>query len=275
MLLTGVGYRYSRRAPWVLEKVDLDLAPGALIRIGGYNGSGKSTLLRIVAGAHRPGRGRVSERPGRCAYVPGALPALPFKVGDYLSHLGRIQGLTSGETEARVQAGLERFEATGYRKHRIGDLSRGTAQKVAIVQALLGEPQLLILDEAWTSLDAAGQAELDTVAREMRDEGGIVVYVDHDAQRLAEDATAAYVLRDGTLLPASAADFAVPMAVIDFEGAPDPWPLPGQPRTLTDGALRVTILAEHSDRLLRDVLSTYPNTHIRTVRTVEGGREAL
>lgn len=275
MLLTGVGYRYSRRAPWVLDKVDLDLAPGALIRIGGYNGSGKSTLLRIVAGAHRPGRGQVSERPARTAYVPGQLPALPFKVQDYLGHLGRIQGLTSGEAEARVQAGLERFEATGYRKHRIGDLSRGTAQKVAIVQALLAEPELLILDEAWTSLDSAGQAELDTVARELRDDGGIVVYVDHDAQRLAEDATAAYLLRDGTLLPASAADFAVPMAVIDFENAPDPWPLPGHPRTLADGAMRVTILAAHSDRLLRDVLSTYPNTHVRTVRTVEGGRENL
>lgn len=273
MLLTGVGYRYSRRAPWVLERVDLDLPHGALIRIGGYNGTGKSTLLRIIAGAHRPGRGRVVDRPARTAYVPGQLPMLPFKVQDYLGHLGRIQGLTAGETEARMQVGLERFGAQGYRKHRIGDLSRGTAQKVAIVQALLREPELLILDEAWTSLDAAGQAELDTVARESRDNGNIVVYVDHDAQRLTEDATAAYLLRDGMLAPASASDFAVPMAVIDFEKAPDPWPLPGQARTLNDGALRVTVLAEHADRLLRDVLATYPNTHVRSLRTVEGGRE--
>jgi len=65
----------------------------------------------------------------------------------------------------------------------------------------------------------------------------------------------------------------VPMAVIDFEKAPDPWPLPGQARMLTDGALRVTVLAEHSDRLLRDVLATYPNTHVRSLRTVEGGQE--
>jgi ABC-2 type transport system ATP-binding protein len=273
MLLTGVGYRYSRRAPWVLERVDLDLPRGALIRVGGYNGTGKSTLLRIIAGAHRPGRGQVLDRPVRAAYVPGQLPMLPFKVQDYLGHLGRIQGLTVGETEARVQAGLERFGAQGYRKHRIGDLSRGTAQKVAIVQALLREPELLILDEAWTSLDAAGQAELDTVARESRDNGGIVVYVDHDAQRLTEDATAAYLLRDGLLAPASASDFAVPMAVIDLEKAPDPWPLPGQARMLADGALRVTVLAEHSDRLLREVLATYPNTHVRSLRTVEGGRE--
>ena len=273
MLLTGVGYRYSLRSPWVLDRVDLELAPGSLTRVGGYNGTGKSTLMRIVAGAHRPGRGRVAQRPARCAYVPGQLPALPFKVQDYLAHLGRIQGLSAPEAEARLQAGLERFEATGYRKHRIGDLSRGTAQKVAIVQALLGEPELLILDEAWTSLDAAGQEQLDLVARTLRDAGGIVVYVDHDAQRLAEDATAAYVLRDGVLLAASAADFAVPTAVIDLEGAPDPWPLPGQARPLNDGALRVTIDAEHSDRLLRELLQSFPKTHVRTVRTVEGGRE--
>lgn len=273
MLLTGVGYRYSRRAPWVLDRVELELAPGSLTRIGGYNGTGKSTLMRIVAGAHRPGRGRVADRPARAAYVPGQLPALPFKVQDYLLHLGRIQGLSVPETEARVAAGLERFEATGYRKHRIGDLSRGTAQKVAIVQALLGEPGLLILDEAWTSLDAAGQEQLDLVARSLRDAGGIVVYVDHDAQRLAEEATAAYVLRDGVLLPASAADFAVPTAVIDLENAPVPWPLPGQARPLADGALRVTVDAEHSDRLLRELLGAFPQTHVRTVRTVEGGRE--
>jgi len=273
MLLNGVGYRYSRRAPWVLENVRLELGPGSLTRIGGYNGSGKSTLMRIAAGVHRPGRGSVADRPARAAYVPGQLPALPFKVQDYLVHLGRIQGLSEPEAEQRLQAGLERFEAWGYRRHRIGDLSRGTAQKVAIVQALLGEPELLILDEAWTSLDAAGQGELDDVARAVRDAGGIVVYVDHDAQRLAEDATAAYLLRDGALQPAGAADFAVPTALIDLEGAPEPWPLPGRVRPLADGAIRVSIDAEHSDRLLREVLTRYPHTHIRTVRMTEGSAE--
>ncbi|MBR7835280.1 ABC transporter ATP-binding protein [Actinospica durhamensis] len=273
MLLNGVGYRYSLRAPWVLDRVHLELGPGSLTRIGGYNGSGKSTLMRIAAGVHRPGRGSVLERPARAAYVPGQLPAVPFKVQDYLLQLGRIQGLSPAEAESRLTAGLERFEASGYRKHRIGDLSRGTAQKVAIVQALLGEPELLILDEAWTSLDAAGQRELDEVARTVRDGGGIVVYVDHDAQRLAEDATAAYVLRDGVLIAASAADFAVPTALIDLEGAPEPWPLPGRVRALADGGTRVSIDAQHSDRLLRELLTQYPKTHVRTVRMVEGGGE--
>jgi ABC-type multidrug transport system ATPase subunit len=254
----------------VLGQVDLDLQPGALTRIGGYNGTGKSTLMRIIAGAHRPGRGTVTGRPARVAYVPGQLPPLPFKAHDYLRHVGRIQGLSAQEADERAEGWLERFEALSYRKHRIGDLSRGTAQKVAIIQALLAEPDLLILDEAWTSLDTSGQETLDEVARAAVGRGGRVVYVDHDPQRLAEDATAAYVLRDGMLFQASAVDFAVPLVVIDLEDAPEPWPGPGRGRPLADGALRITVEPDGSDRLLHEILSMHPKTHVRSVRTVDG-----
>src|SRR5438445_13677607 len=215
MRLSAVGYRYAWRAPWVLDRVDLEVQPGDLIRIGGYNGTGKSTLMRIIAGAHLPGRGTVTGRPSRVAYVPGQLPPMPLKANDYLRHCGRIQGLSADEAQERAADWLERFEALGYRKHRIGDLSRGTAQKVAIIQALLTEPDLLILDEAWTSLDTSGQETLDEIARGTAKRGGRVVYVDHDPQRLADDATASHVLRDGSLFQASAADFDIPLAVID------------------------------------------------------------
>jgi ABC-type Mn2+/Zn2+ transport system ATPase subunit len=270
MLLSAVGYRYGWRAPWVLGRVDLELRPGDLVRIGGYNGTGKSTLMRIIAGAHLPGRGAVTDRPDRTAYVPGQLPPLPFKTHDYLRHCGRIRGLSAGEADERILHWLERFEALGYRKHRIGDLSRGTAQKVAIIQALLAEPQLLILDESWTSLDSYGQETLDEVARETVRRGGQVVFVDHDAQRLSDDATAAYVLRDGILSQASAVDFELPMVVIDLEYAPEPWPGPAVGRVLADGVLRIEVDPEKSDRLLREILSVHPKVHILSVRVVDG-----
>jgi ABC-2 type transport system ATP-binding protein len=279
MLLSGVGYRYGWRAPWVLAQVDLDLRPGDLVRIGGYNGTGKSTLMRIIAGAHQPGRGAVTDRPARVAYVPGQLPPLPFKTHDYLRHCGRMRGLSVAEADERILGWLERFEALGYRKHRIGDLSRGTAQKVAIIQALLAEPDLLILDESWTSLDSSGQETLDEVARATVRRGGQVVYVDHDPQRLAEDATAAHVLRDGILSQASAVDFEIPMVVIDLEFAPDPWPGPARGRVLADGVLRIEVETEESDRLLREILAKHPKIHVLSVRAVDGratqaGRQA-
>lgn len=270
MRLSAVGYRYAWRAPWVLDRVDLDLQPGDLVRIGGYNGSGKSTLMRVIAGAHRPGRGTVADRPDRVAYVPGQLPPVPFKAHDYLRHLGRVHGLSARQADERVLAWLERFEALGYRKHRIGDLSRGTAQKVAIIQALISEPDLLILDEAWTSLDTSGQQTLDEVARETTRRGGRVVFVDHDPQRLSDDATAAYVLRDGLLHQASAVDFELPLVVIDLEHAPDPWPGPGRGRLLADDVLRIEVEPDGSDRLLHDILTAHRGIHVLSVRTVDG-----
>jgi len=270
MRLSAVGYRYGWRAPWVLSRVDLELRPGDLVRVGGYNGTGKSTLMRIIAGAHRPGRGTVTGRPRRSAYVPGQLPPIPLKAIDYLLHCGRTQGLSTDETEERASGWLERFEALSYRKHRIGDLSRGTAQKVAIVQALLTEPDLLVLDEAWTSLDTSGQETLDGIAREVAGRGGRVVYVDHDPQRLADDATAALVLRDGILTQASATDFELPLVVIDLENAPDPWPGPGRGRLLADGLLRFEVEPDGSDRLLQEILAVHPKIHVLSVRTVDG-----
>jgi ABC-type multidrug transport system ATPase subunit len=270
MRLSAVGYRYGWRAPWVLSRVDLELDSGALVRIGGYNGSGKSTLMRIVAGVHRPGRGVVADRPSRVAYVPGQLSALPFKAHDYLSHCGRIHGLSAEEADERIGGWLERFEAAGYRKHRISDLSRGTAQKIAIIQALLAEPDLLILDEAWTSLDTAGQDALDEAARSVAGRGGRVVFVDHAPQRLADDATDAYVLRDGVLSHASTVDFELPLVVIDLENAPQPWPGPSRGKLLADDVFRIEVEPDGSDQLLHEILSKYPDIHVSSVRTVDG-----
>lgn len=270
MRLSGVGYRYGWRAPWVLERVDLELRPGDVVRVGGYNGTGKSTLMRIIAGAHLPGRGSITDRPDRSAYVPGQLPYLPFKAHDYLRHFGRIRGLSTTEADERVLDWLERFEALGYRKHRISDLSRGTAQKMAIIQALIAEPELLALDEAWTSLDTSGQGTLDEAARDVARRGGRVVFVDHDPQRLADDATAAHVLRAGVLSRASAADFELARVTIDLENAPDPWPGPGEGRLLADGVLRVEADPGESDKVLHDILANHPKIHVLAVRTADG-----
>lgn len=270
MRLSTVGYRYGWRAPWVLSRVDLELGPGALVRVGGYNGTGKSTLMRIIAGAHRPGRGTITDRPARVAYVPGQLPPLPLKVQDYLRHCARIHGLSADESDERILSRLEQFEALSYRKHRLGDLSRGTAQKVAIIQAVMAEPDLLILDEAWTSLDTFGQDQLDEVARGMAARGGRVVFVDHDPQRLADDATDAYVLRDGILSHASAVDFELPLVVIDLENAPYPWPGPGRGRLLAEEVLRIEVEPDGSDRLIHEILTRYPGIHVSSVRTVDG-----
>jgi ABC-2 type transport system ATP-binding protein len=183
--LESVGKRYGLRQPWVVRNVSQEVAAGRLIRLEGPNGSGKSTLLRIMAGALMPSAGRVTGRP-RAAYVPERFPGgLGFSAREYLHHMARIHGLSEPAVSEAVAEWLERLGATEYAAAPLRTLSKGMCQKVAIAQALLSRPDLLVLDEAWTGLDQAARGALDAAVGERVAEGGTVLYVDHDPARLA------------------------------------------------------------------------------------------
>ena len=79
------------------------------------------------------------------------------------------------------------------------ELSKGTSQKVAVAQALLAQPSLLVLDEAWTGLDAATRTTLDTAVGERLADGATVLFVDHDPARLAGQASVEWSLSNGQL----------------------------------------------------------------------------
>jgi ABC-type Mn2+/Zn2+ transport system ATPase subunit len=268
MRLAGVGYRYGLRDPWVLRGVDLEIQPGAITRIVGANGSGKSTLLRIMAGVHRPARGRITGN-GQVGYVPGKFPELPFTALGYLLRLGRIHGLAEEEATELVDRWLDQLDAAAFRDQPIADLSRGTAQKIGVIQALMTEPRLLVLDEAWTGLDSAAQSRLDAAVLDSARRGTKVVFVDHDPDRLAAHTHAAYGFADGELVVASALPAPLTGRVsIELDGAPDPWPGPGSGRRLPDGALRVQVESGLSDDLLREILREHPKVHVRSITEV-------
>jgi ABC-type multidrug transport system ATPase subunit len=183
--LEAVGKRYGLRQPWVVRDVSADVPAGRLIRVAGRNGSGKSTLLRVVAGVSLPSAGRVTGRP-HCGYVPERFPGgLPFPGREYLRHLAQIHGLRGAAGRRRVEEWLERLGAASYADQPLRSMSKGMCQKMALAQALLPSPGLLVLDEAWTGLDQAARAELDAAVSERVADGGVVLFVDHDPARLA------------------------------------------------------------------------------------------
>ncbi|MFJ5547633.1 ATP-binding cassette domain-containing protein [Streptomyces sp. NPDC093225] len=283
MRLHGVGRRYGVRGPWVLRDVDLDLPAGALVRIAGDNGSGKSTLARIVAGVDAPTRGRVTGRP-RTAYVPERFPGhLPFTAREYLGHVGRVHGLSGAGAAREGVRWLERLGAGGHAGTPLRELSKGSSQKVALAQAFLARPGLLVLDEAWTGLDRAARDTVDQAVRERVADGATVVFVDHNPGGLA--GAPHTLLRvsglrvTGTSVgPAEGAPG--PRVTVlaqhpEGAGAPPP-PLPGAPSATRHGDRhRFRVAARDSDALLRALLTADPPWHVHEVTAPEEADRGL
>jgi ABC-2 type transport system ATP-binding protein len=183
--LDNVGKRYGFTLPWVIRDVSLEIPAGGLVRFEGKNGSGKSTVLRVIAGVSEPSRGTVTGRPVT-GYVPERFPpALPFPGRDYLSHIGRVHGLTGTALASAIDACLDRLVGRELASVPLCHMSKGMSQKVAVAQALLPGTGLLVLDEAWTGLDVEAKAALDEVVAERLAAGGSVVFVDHEPGRVA------------------------------------------------------------------------------------------
>ncbi|WP_225826303.1 ABC transporter ATP-binding protein [Streptomyces naphthomycinicus] len=268
--LTAVGRRYGIRGPWVLRGVDLTVAPGTLTRVEGANGTGKSTLLRLLARLDAPTEGRITGRP-RTAYVPERFPAaLPFTAAGYLTHLGTVHGLSRAVAARRAATWLERFGAGAYAGTPMARLSKGSSQKVAVVQALLGDPELLVLDEAWTGLDAAARAELERAVAERTAAGGAVVFVDHDPRRLAGVPDVVCTVVDGAVRPRTDGESpsAGPVTLVTAQGPPGGGLPPEAVRThasaeeTAPGSYRLAVPASHSDVLLRALLTARPPWHV-------------
>ncbi|MFC4013030.1 ATP-binding cassette domain-containing protein [Nonomuraea purpurea] len=174
MRLTKVFFRYRRRDPFVIQGAEAQLAPGEVIELTGVNGAGKSTLLRLLSGLSHPTSGTITGRPEVVGFAPDRFPTdQPFTVTAYLSHMSRVRG------GARWEPWVERLNMGHLLTVPLGELSKGSAHKVGLTQALMAAPGLLILDEPFAGLDADTRETLPEIATEIAGRGGIVIVSDH------------------------------------------------------------------------------------------------
>lgn len=166
----------------VLDHVDLAVRGHEIVSLIGPNGAGKTSLLRVLLGLLAPDRGTVTRRPGlRIGYMPQKLSldrSLPLTLARFLGLASTPQGAPN---RPAIMAALEEVGATALATAPMYSLSGGETQRALLARALLGEPELLVLDEPVQGVDVTGRAQLyELIGAIARRRGCGVLLVSHD-----------------------------------------------------------------------------------------------
>jgi heme ABC exporter ATP-binding subunit CcmA len=185
LVVKGVTRSYC--GAWVLRGINTRFEAGSITIIGGANGSGKTTLLGVVGGLIRPSEGVVTwesrgvvtgERAGAVGWV--GHDSSCYRDLTAMENVALV-ATVHGVGESAVRRSLERVGIEALTGCRVGLLSRGQKQRVAIARGIVHSPDLLLLDEPFTGLDACGCVLLEAVLEQERERGAIVVVVSHDS----------------------------------------------------------------------------------------------
>ena len=206
--LDGVGREFAGVA--ALSDLNLRIAKGEFVSLLGPSGCGKSTALNCISGLLPPTSGSVNLDGQAIHNVPPERRGFGMVFQNYalFPHLNvrenvgfglRMQRLPKSQVAPRVEKALDRVQLLSLGNRRPGQLSGGQQQRVAIARALVLEPQLMLMDEPLSNLDAKLRREMRTEIRRLHDDLGLTtIYVTHDQEEALSLSDRIVVLRDGT-----------------------------------------------------------------------------
>jgi ABC-2 type transport system ATP-binding protein len=192
-----------------VDGLTLTVERGEIFGLVGPNGAGKTTTLKVMLGLIRPDHGvvRVLGRPPsdpRARAHVGFLPENPYfydylTAQEFLDFYGRLKGLSASERRARVGEQLARVGLEGRAKTALRKFSKGMIQRLGLAQAILGDPDLLVLDEPMSGLDPVGRREVRDLILSFRGAGRTVFFSSHILQDAELICDRVAILRGGKL----------------------------------------------------------------------------
>ena len=213
--IKDITFRYSRRAPLILDNINLTLEKGEIGILLGKNGSGKTTLFKNILGIEKPESGSISydgkdllrlsrrERAGYIAYVPQDIQYGDLTVYDTVL-MGRMAyfGLRAGKEDEKItEEVLNDMGLTELASRNANELSGGERQKIAIARALVQEPKLLIFDEPTGNLDIANEQLILKEAKKVAKEKGIGILTSlHDLNQALDLGTKFFFIKEGKIV---------------------------------------------------------------------------
>ncbi len=224
---------YSYAGKVALSNISFEVTTAEPIGLVGPNGAGKSTLLSILCGflqnasgivtlyGHRPGAAALS---GRVAALPQDAQLDPtFTIGEQLSFYARLQGLSAQQAQLEASRVLEAVALQDSLKEKPGALSHGMAKRAAIAQALIGKPELILLDEPTAGLDPANTRKIRSIIAELSPATTFIIS-SHDLTELGRLCQQILLLDKGMMntmqLNASAADQPTRFLTLQMEPCP-------------------------------------------------------
>ncbi len=187
IVATGLSKRYGARP--AVDGISFEVPRGQVVGFLGPNGAGKSTTLKMLAGFLPPSEGRVTidgidvhedslAARARLGYMPETVPVYPeLRVEEFLSFRAELKGVrsTGGARKKAVARAMERTGITERARWLVGELSKGFKQRVALADALVSDPPVLILDEPTASLDPNQIIEVRELIRSLAGDHTVVV----------------------------------------------------------------------------------------------------
>ena len=192
---------FRRQKVVILKGVDLEVHPNDVFGLLGPNGAGKTTTVKVALGLMRPTSGSVElgvQGVSRVGYLPENPYFYDYLSGrEFLDFCARLFCIDASRRRERVEAllkdvGLEQAAGAHLRKY-----SKGMLQRVGIAQALINDPELVLLDEPMTGLDPVGRVEVKRIIEDLHERGKTVLFNSHILSDVHELCTRIAIMRDG------------------------------------------------------------------------------
>jgi ABC-2 type transport system ATP-binding protein len=178
-----------------VKDVTFEVHTGEIFGLLGPNGAGKTTTIRIILDIFKPDRGQVSilggsmteDKKERIGYMPEERGLYQdISLERCLIYLATLKGLSSSEAHQRLDGYLERFDLYEHRNKKVKELSKGMQQKAQIINTILHNPELIIIDEPFTSLDPINTQMVKDLIRELREQGATIIMSTHQMHQVEE-----------------------------------------------------------------------------------------
>ncbi|SFD33284.1 metal ABC transporter ATP-binding protein [Clostridium uliginosum] len=182
--INDLSFSYTNKSEPLLKDINIKIPNGIYLSILGENGSCKSTLVKLILGLLKPNSGSINLDFNKISYVPQRLDnfnaQFPITVREILSTHAKIMGIRDFN---EIKNSLNKVNMDDFENNLIGNLSGGQQQRIFIARALIGDPDLIILDEPSTGVDEKSQNEIYPLLKNLnKNFGKTIISVEHNTK---------------------------------------------------------------------------------------------